>query len=247
MVPWGVQAAGDQPVPSDFDGDGKADPAVFRPQSGGASLWFVKRSSTSYADAFAVTWGTTGDLPVPGFYDADLRADPGVYRPSTGQWLISRSDGGYATSIVLEWGVAGDIPVPADYDGDARTDIAVYRPSTGQWFIRRSITEFTTTLVVSGVSTRKATCRCPATTTATARPSGGVSPGSGLGGEPPELNYTGAPHSSGACGRRAMCQSRRLRRRQQGRSDHRPAQPMVHPAVDRWLRDIPGSAVGTRQ
>ena len=40
---WGVR--GDMPIPADFDGDGKADLAVFRP-SGGA--WFIAYSSTGF-------------------------------------------------------------------------------------------------------------------------------------------------------------------------------------------------------
>jgi hypothetical protein len=40
---WGV-ADIDRPVPGDYDGDGKADHAIYRPS---ARLWAVLKSSTS--------------------------------------------------------------------------------------------------------------------------------------------------------------------------------------------------------
>jgi hypothetical protein len=50
---WGV--ATDRVVPTDYNGDRRADIAVFRPGSG---TWFV-------LDQWARRWGTAGDRPVP--------------------------------------------------------------------------------------------------------------------------------------------------------------------------------------
>jgi len=49
------------PVPGDYDGDGKADLAIFRPASG---HWFIRTSSTAYTAWAAVQWGITGDVPI---------------------------------------------------------------------------------------------------------------------------------------------------------------------------------------
>ena len=44
---WGLP--GDTPVPGDYDGDGKLDPAVFRKESYGGGSWYILLSSTNYA------------------------------------------------------------------------------------------------------------------------------------------------------------------------------------------------------
>lgn len=117
----------------DFDGDGRADPMVYRGTSG---EWFANRSSGGLAYS---RWGapSLGDVPIPADYDGDGRTDVAVYRGTTGQWFLNQSrDGG----VTYGWGAPGfrDLPVPKDYDGDGRADIAVFRRATGQWFIRLS-------------------------------------------------------------------------------------------------------------
>jgi len=124
---------------TDFDGDGAADLAVFRPTTG---QWFILNSGTSTFSFF--NFGVPGDIPVDGDFDGDARADLTVFRPSTNTWFrLNSSDGGF---VVQAFGAAGDRPVAADYDKDGKTDFAVFRPSTGQFFTLRSKTgQFTVT------------------------------------------------------------------------------------------------------
>lgn len=113
-------------VPSDFDGDGRSDVALFRPSTG---QWLGVMSSTG--QSLAIGWGVPGDVPVAADYDADRRTDVAVWRPSTGQWFAILSTTGVGQAFA--WGAPGDVPVPGDYDGDGRTDAAIWRPSLGQW------------------------------------------------------------------------------------------------------------------
>jgi hypothetical protein len=130
FVPAGFPSVGDTPVVGDFDGDGKADPAIWRSSNG---VWIIPRSSTNYSSFIFAQWGQAGDVPVVGDLDGDWKADIGFYR--NGLWGFLKSSQGYslASAQFFSWGGAGLTPIVGDFDGDGKADIGyVAPPAAGQ-------------------------------------------------------------------------------------------------------------------
>lgn len=116
---------------NDFDGDGFADPSVFRPTAG---TFFILNTGSNTVSI--VPFGSNGDVPVSGDFDGDQRADVAIYRPSVGEWWINRSSTGQ--TVAGQFGNPTDKPTPGDFDKDGKTDIAFWRPSNGFYFVLRS-------------------------------------------------------------------------------------------------------------
>lgn len=123
---------GDNPsVVGDYDGDGRADPAVFRQDfsTPGQSYFFYKGSAGGGETTY-VPWGdnTGANLKsYPGDFDGDGMYDFVVYRDVGGQGqfvLLRSSDFGVE---YINWGLPDDLLAPGDYDGDGQTDFMVVR------------------------------------------------------------------------------------------------------------------------
>lgn len=94
-------ASTDTPLHGDYDGDGKADLAVFTPSTG---IWSIRLSKTGSLSQ--TQFGTIGDVPVPADYTGDGKTDIGIYR--SGVWWYLNSSG---QAVAVAWGAAGDLPV----------------------------------------------------------------------------------------------------------------------------------------
>ena len=118
----------------DFDGDGRTDYAVFRPEN---NVWYFRRSSDN--SDVSVQFGLSEtDFLTPGDYDGDGKTDISVWRETNGVFYYIQSSDGQV--LTFQFGLNGDEPVARDYDGDGKTDFAVVRRTGGQmiWYIRNS-------------------------------------------------------------------------------------------------------------
>jgi hypothetical protein len=140
---WGVDFVGsggvgptpdpaNQAAMADYDGDGKADPAIYETATG---QWFVWLSSQNYVLSGPHTFSQAGySLAAPADYDGDGKADPAVFKAATGAWFVWLSGSGYAGVGATFYRSGFTLPAPADYDGDGRADPAVFNSATGAWF-----------------------------------------------------------------------------------------------------------------
>ena len=120
----GVSADGD------FDGDGRADLAVYKRRTGD---WTLQLSSGAQ---WRHKFGSWKMLPVPADYDGDGLLDFAAYERATGTWNILYSSSGRSSALQL--GGRSAIPVPGDYDGDGQADLAVFHQTKGRWYFRCS-------------------------------------------------------------------------------------------------------------
>jgi hypothetical protein len=106
---------------SDFDGDGRADMAVWHENTG---MWYIRGSASGFNTVTQVQWGTLGDVPFASAdFNGDGRTDIGVFRAAaTNGTFFVRMNTGTGTNISFgapvnrNLGRQGDIVVVGPFD-----------------------------------------------------------------------------------------------------------------------------------
>jgi hypothetical protein len=123
---------GDQPK-DDFDGDGKADIAIY--DSTTSQFVILDSGGGSRIQPF----GNPKDvnIPVSGDFDGDGKSDLAIYDQTTSTFYVLESGGG---TIIRQFGNPNDvnIPVSGDFDGDGKSDIGIYDQTASEFIVLES-------------------------------------------------------------------------------------------------------------
>jgi uncharacterized repeat protein (TIGR01451 family) len=114
----------------DFDGDGKADTAVYDQ----TTATFLILDSGGGGRIQPLGNPADANIPVAGDFDGDGKTDLAIYDQTTATFLILYSGG---RGLIQPLGNPADknIPVAGDFDGDGKTDLAVYDQITSTFLI----------------------------------------------------------------------------------------------------------------
>ena len=122
------------PVPRDYDGDGKDDISI----TANDGRWLIDYAANGFGswDAMFTECGGTDSVAVPADYDGDGKDDLS-FKDNAGNWKIDYASNGFGSfdATFPGYGLAESRPVPADYDGDGRADLSCHSTSSGQWRI----------------------------------------------------------------------------------------------------------------
>ena len=109
-------------------------------------------------------FGKSGDLPIAGNWDGNGTWEIGVRRPGSAKFLLRMPDGS-VQKVAL--GDANDLPVTGDWDGNGVTDLGVYDQATATFTLLQKDPMGAAVHDRRSRSASPATCRSPATGTAT--------------------------------------------------------------------------------
>ncbi len=117
----------------DFNGDGRADVAVYD-----HGHWDIRSQFAGGASGISFDYGWSTGTPVCGKWNGGTSAGIGVYE--NGTWYLKDLPGPGPADRIINYGFPGALPVVGDWDGNGTDTIGVYSPPDALWMLRNSNT-----------------------------------------------------------------------------------------------------------
>jgi len=128
----------DLPIIGDWDGDGKDEIGVYRPDTGDSQSefhlitrdWTFLSNPVGAADKVIPFGYYPSNIPIAGDWDGDGDDDIGGFNPGNNKFYLYILNLGTSSAISYKdvpFGVSGDEPIIGDWDGDGDCDVGVYR------------------------------------------------------------------------------------------------------------------------
>ncbi len=121
----------------DYNGDGRADLAIWRPQT---RDWQLKLSTGGgfTSQIWTGAWASDGPVHVGAFNGAG-KSDLLMWRQAGRDWTVNLSTGSGFTFQVWRGAAGSDGPIHlGDFNGDRKTDVMVWRTAAGHWGVNLS-------------------------------------------------------------------------------------------------------------
>ncbi len=130
--------SGDIPLAGDFNGDGRTEIGLFRPDENKFlyDLDFDGKPDLSFMLS-TMEWG---DVALIGDWNGDGVDTPGYYRPSDSTWHLRNENktGGDDFAVTIP-GAPGLIPLSGDWNADGYDTFGYYLPSTGEVYLMSAL------------------------------------------------------------------------------------------------------------
>jgi hypothetical protein len=130
---------GDQVIVGDWNGAGKDEIGIVRPDGQGGLLFVLDTNGDGVFDAGdqVFHYGVAGDTPVIGDWNGAGKSEIGVVRSASNgalDWTLDTNGNGVfdAGDTFYSYGAAGDHPIVGDWTANGRDSIGVYRTDPSQ-------------------------------------------------------------------------------------------------------------------
>jgi len=133
-------APNDLPLVGDWNGDGKDEIGLFRPNG---NRFYLDVNGNGVIDTFngdvQYAMGSAGDLPLVGDWNGDGYDEIGVFHGQTNNFYLDKDGDGFIVTangdLRFAMGATGDLPIVGDWNRDGKDEIGLFRPSDNRFYL----------------------------------------------------------------------------------------------------------------